>query len=472
MASHSIERRLSLPAGAPPSPSSFGRGGLRLRRAATERRTPPPPADPIRIGAVFPISGNAAAPRAAGARRRPGGRRLRQRRRRRRRPADRPRRPRPRGAADAPAPMAALKADGVTRRRRRLLVGPVDRGEPGGDRRRPRLLGGRRGRRPADRPRPAARLPGRRERHEPRDELGVLRGDRARASARHGRHRRSGSRSSPPTTTTPAPSPRPRRRRRPTRGTPIVAELTYDLVLPDWPGVMATLAAARPDVIILASHIPDGVAFRRAMLAAGLQVGALIGSTMAECDPDFAGDLGADAVGSSPPTARPAASSRRRSIPAARALYDRFAAAWASRRIAGSGGSGRVRRRPARTASASEYSITGPVEEGSVGRRTDRGGPVGLLRRVGPVPRRPAGRGRVADRSTRQRSPPRPAPSTCRPDRCRTVPGSASRRTRRRSARTSAPRRSSGSGRRSARTPSSGRRPTRPAPVAFVPLAR
>ena len=60
---------------------------------------------------------------------------------------------------------------------------------------------------------------------------------------------------------------------------------------------MAKLAAARPSVIILASHIPDGVAFRKAMLVAGLKVQALIGSTMAECDPDFAGDLGPDAVG-------------------------------------------------------------------------------------------------------------------------------------------------------------------------------
>ncbi len=80
-------------------------------------------------------------------------------------------------------------------------------------------------------------------------------------------------------------------------GAPIVANLTYSLSLPRWPDLMANLAAASPDVIILASHIPDGVAFRQAMLTAGLHVGALIGSTMAECDPDFAGDLGADAIG-------------------------------------------------------------------------------------------------------------------------------------------------------------------------------
>jgi branched-chain amino acid transport system substrate-binding protein len=113
-------------------------------------------------------------------------------------------------------------------------------------------------------------------------------------------------------------------------GVPIVARISYDLVLPGWPGVMRRLAAARPDVVILASHIPDGVAFRKAMIAAGLRVGALIGSTMAECDPDFAGDLGPDAVGvfaSDRPTGgfQPTALG-----PAARATYDRFAAAWAA----------------------------------------------------------------------------------------------------------------------------------------------
>ena len=109
-----------------------------------------------------------------------------------------------------------------------------------------------------------------------------------------------------------------------------ITRATYNLGEPDWTTVMGKLAAARPDVVILASHIPDGVAFRRAMLAADLRVGALIGSTMAECDPDFAGALGTDAVGifaSDRPTAgfQPTALG-----PDARAVYDRFAAAWAT----------------------------------------------------------------------------------------------------------------------------------------------
>jgi branched-chain amino acid transport system substrate-binding protein len=111
---------------------------------------------------------------------------------------------------------------------------------------------------------------------------------------------------------------------------PIVVRLTYNLSFPNWPTVMSQLAAAHPDAIILASHIPDGVAFRQAMLAAGLKVGALIGSTMAECDPDFAGDLGADAIGIFA-SDRPTVGFRPEALDGvARAAYDRFAAAWAA----------------------------------------------------------------------------------------------------------------------------------------------
>ena len=148
-----------------------------------------------------------------------------------------------------------------------------------------------------------------------------------------------------------------------TAGTPVVARLTYDLTVPDWTGVMRELKAAVPDVIILASHIPDGVAFRRAMLAADLHVGALIGSTMAECDPDFAGDLGPDAVGvfaSDRPTGgfQPSALD-----PAARALYDRFAATWAKRANGSGTSDGYDTTAPG--ASPSEYTISGPVEAGT-----------------------------------------------------------------------------------------------------------
>jgi ABC-type branched-subunit amino acid transport system substrate-binding protein len=114
------------------------------------------------------------------------------------------------------------------------------------------------------------------------------------------------------------------------RGAQVVLKRGYHLALPDWPSLMAELAAARPDVIILASHIPDGIAFRQAMLAAGVTAGALIGATMAECDPDFAGVLGEDAIGIFA-SDRPTAGFQPTALGAeASAAYARFAPAWAS----------------------------------------------------------------------------------------------------------------------------------------------
>ncbi|MGH7721988.1 MAG: ABC transporter substrate-binding protein [Candidatus Dormibacteria bacterium] len=112
------------------------------------------------------------------------------------------------------------------------------------------------------------------------------------------------------------------------QGLDVVSYTTYNAHAPDWPPVLAAVAAARPDVLILASYITDGVAFRRAMLAAHLHVGALIGSTMAECGPDFGLELGSAAVGvfaSDRPTQgfNPAVLT-----PAARATYLRFSRAW------------------------------------------------------------------------------------------------------------------------------------------------
>jgi branched-chain amino acid transport system substrate-binding protein len=112
-------------------------------------------------------------------------------------------------------------------------------------------------------------------------------------------------------------------------GDVLAARIDYSLSVPDWPSVMTKLVASQPDVVILAAHIPDGEAFRRAMIATNVHVGALIGSTMAQCVGDFGEELGADAIGvfaSDRPTGgfNPAALQ-----PAARALYDRFAAVWA-----------------------------------------------------------------------------------------------------------------------------------------------
>lgn len=111
-------------------------------------------------------------------------------------------------------------------------------------------------------------------------------------------------------------------------GAVLADRIDYSLSVPNWPAVLAQLVASRPDVVILAAHILDGEAFRRAMIAANVHIGALIGSTMAQCVGDFGEELGADAVGvfaSDRPTGGFNPSVLE---PEARALYGRFAAAW------------------------------------------------------------------------------------------------------------------------------------------------
>ncbi|MFN2568047.1 MAG: ABC transporter substrate-binding protein, partial [Candidatus Dormibacteria bacterium] len=112
------------------------------------------------------------------------------------------------------------------------------------------------------------------------------------------------------------------------QGAQVAGVSRYDAYHPDWSRVLSEVAAGRPDVLVLASYIGDGVSFRRAMLASGLHVGALIGSTMAECGPEFGAMLGPDAVGvfaSDRPTAGFNAGVLN---DGARAAHDRFTSLW------------------------------------------------------------------------------------------------------------------------------------------------
>lgn len=111
-------------------------------------------------------------------------------------------------------------------------------------------------------------------------------------------------------------------------GMRIVSDTAYDAYAPYWPHVTSVVRAAHPDVLILASHIPDGVAFRRAFLAAHLYVGAFIGSTMAQCKSDFGDLLGRDAIGVFASDRPPGGFNPGALDPRARALYNRLAAAW------------------------------------------------------------------------------------------------------------------------------------------------
>jgi branched-chain amino acid transport system substrate-binding protein len=114
-------------------------------------------------------------------------------------------------------------------------------------------------------------------------------------------------------------------------GMSIISTSLYNPYAPAWAPILDQLRSKKPDVLILVSHIPDGVAFVHAFKAAGLHVDALIGSTMAECVPEFGSLAGTDAVGvfasDRPGTGFDPTALR----PEGRALYDRFAQRWQQR---------------------------------------------------------------------------------------------------------------------------------------------
>jgi branched-chain amino acid transport system substrate-binding protein len=114
-------------------------------------------------------------------------------------------------------------------------------------------------------------------------------------------------------------------------GVPSGGESLYNPYTPNWTPVMQALAAAKPDILVLSSHIQDGIAFRRAFLAAGLQVKVFMGTTMAQCDQDFGNVLGSGAVGVFA-SDRPQGDFNPGALdPQARSLYNRFAALWKQR---------------------------------------------------------------------------------------------------------------------------------------------
>lgn len=112
------------------------------------------------------------------------------------------------------------------------------------------------------------------------------------------------------------------------RGMRIVSQTAFDPYGADWSPAIRAIRALHPDILILASHIPDGVAFRRAFLAAHLHVGAFIGSTMAQCVPEFGALLGKDAIGVFA-SDRPGTKFNPRALTGTgRVLYAELAARW------------------------------------------------------------------------------------------------------------------------------------------------
>ena len=111
-------------------------------------------------------------------------------------------------------------------------------------------------------------------------------------------------------------------------GIQVVGTVVYDAHVPDWTSVLAQVRAAQPNILVLASYIADGVDFRRAMLKSGLHVDAFIGSTMAQCVPDFGAMLGADAIGVFAADRPPHGFNPEALNETGQALYKRFATAY------------------------------------------------------------------------------------------------------------------------------------------------
>ena len=95
---------------------------------------------------------------------------------------------------------------------------------------------------------------------------------------------------------------------------------------------MQALAAAKPDILVLSSHIQDGIAFRRAFLAAGLAGEGVHGDDHGAVRPGLRQRPRFRAPSAcSPRTVRKATSIPDALDPQARALYNRFAALWKQR---------------------------------------------------------------------------------------------------------------------------------------------
>src|SRR5438132_7835851 len=71
----------------------------------------------------------------------------------------------------------------------------------------------------------------------------------------------------------------------------------YDPHAADFPALVARVAAVRPDVLVVVAYIEDGVALRKATIAAHLPLLASIGTSSSYCMPAFGDRLGAGAVG-------------------------------------------------------------------------------------------------------------------------------------------------------------------------------
>jgi branched-chain amino acid transport system substrate-binding protein len=81
------------------------------------------------------------------------------------------------------------------------------------------------------------------------------------------------------------------------RGLPFAGQFRYDALHVDAPQVVRRIAAAKPDVLFVAAYMEDGIALRREMVRQKLPLLANIGTSSSYCMPPFGAALRRDAVG-------------------------------------------------------------------------------------------------------------------------------------------------------------------------------
>ena len=81
------------------------------------------------------------------------------------------------------------------------------------------------------------------------------------------------------------------------KGQPVAGAFPYRIGTTDFSGVVRQIAASKPDVLVVAAYLQDGIALRQATVAAKLPLLASIGTSSSYCMPEFGQQLGPQAVG-------------------------------------------------------------------------------------------------------------------------------------------------------------------------------
>jgi ABC-type branched-subunit amino acid transport system substrate-binding protein len=114
-------------------------------------------------------------------------------------------------------------------------------------------------------------------------------------------------------------------------GLNVVDSIKYDVASADYDGLARSVAADHPDIILTASYLEDAVAFRRAAVAHHIPLKTIIGTSSAYCRQDFGDILGSEAVGLFA-SDKPDEDFREDGLdPSARALLHRAVAAYHAR---------------------------------------------------------------------------------------------------------------------------------------------